>query len=151
MNNCINIFEKTWSCWRIVCDVMWVWANPHHLTCLMHVDLVLLRRGPLITDSKLVEWRSSVPGESSFFDSEASLFFYWLRSRKPKYEAHDDRSQFELSTCSSSGKKKQKLNLATSKNASLTSRGHWSLDHVPSQRIIHRSIKFVAFVLVPVF
>ena len=50
------------------------------------------------------------------------------------------------------GRKKLSLNLATSKNASLTSRGHWSLD-VPSQRIIHRSMKFVSFalVLVPVF
>ena len=43
---------------------------------------------------------------------------------------------------------KLSLNLVTSKNASLTSRGHRSLDHVPSQRIIHRSLKFVAFALV---
>ena len=50
----------------------------------------------------------------------------------------------------SSGKKKLPLNLATSNNASLTSRGHWSLEHVPSQRIIHRLIKFVAFALAPV-
>ena len=85
----------------------------------------------------------------SLLDSEAPLFL--LRSRKPKHEAHDDRSQFELFTWCSSGKKKLSLNLVTSNNASLTSRGHWSLDHVPSQRIIHRSIKFVAFALVPVW
>ena len=78
------------------------------------------------------------------------LLFFSLRSRKPKHEAHDDRAQFEHSIWSSSGKKKLSLNLATSNNASLTSRGHWSLDHFPSQRIIHRSIKFVAFALVPV-
>ena len=48
-------------------------------------------------------------------------------------------------------KKKLSLNLAISNNASLTSRGHWSSDHVTSQRIIHRQIKFVAFALVPVF
>ena len=80
------------------------------------------------------------------------LFFFLLRSRKPKRDqGHDDRSQFELSTWSSSGKKKLSLNLAASNNASLTSGGHWSLEHVPSLRIIHRSIKFVAFALVPVF
>ena len=62
-------------------------------------------------------------------------------------------SQFEHFTCSSSRKKTLSLNLATSKNASLTSRGDWSLGHAPSQQIIHRSIaiKFVAFALVPVF
>ena len=61
-------------------------------------------------------------------DSETPLFL--LRSKKPKHEAHDDRSQFELSTCSSSGKKKLSLNWAISnlKNASLTSQdiGHWT-------------------------
>ena len=46
---------------------------------------------------------------------------------------------------------KASLHLATSNNASLTSRGRWSLDHVPSQRIIHRSIKLAFFALVPVF
>ena len=46
---------------------------------------------------------------------------------------------------------KLSLNLAISKNASLPSRGHWLLDHVPSQRIIHRLIEFVAFALVSVF
>ena len=45
-------------------------------------------------------------------------------------------------------RKKLSINLATSKNASLTSVGRWSLDHVPSQRIIERSINFVAFALV---
>ena len=43
------------------------------------------------------------------------------------------------------GRKSYPLNLATSKNAILTSCRHWSLDHAPSQRIIDRSIKFVAF------
>ena len=62
-----------------------------------------------------------------------SKFHFWIqkllfhvvlqRLRKPKHEAHDDGSQFERFTCSSSGKKKLSLNLATLKNASLTSRG----------------------------
>ena len=59
-------------------------------------------------------------------------------------QAHDNRSQFELSTCSSSGKKKLSLNLAISKNTSLTSRGHRSLDNAPSQQITH-PIKFAGF------
>ena len=77
------------------------------------------------------------------------------------FEAHDERSQFELSRWSSFGKKKLSLNLATSNNASLTSRGQcksdqsWTLvldiHNVPSQWIIHRSIKFGAFALVLVF
>ena len=54
-----------------------------------------------------------MPVEISFFDSEAPLFFF-TKIEKPKNEAHDDRSQFEVSTCSSSGKKKPSLNLATS-------------------------------------
>ena len=103
----------------------------------MHVNLALLRGGPLSTDFRLVEWQSSVPRGNFAFG--------------PKHEAHDDRSQFEISTCSSSVKKKPSLNLEISKNASLTSCRHWSLDHVPSQRIIHRSIKSVAFALVSVF
>ena len=63
----------------------------------MDVDLALLRRGPLSTDSRLVEWQSSVPGEISLLDSETPLFFF-TKIEKPKHEAHDDRSQFELPT-----------------------------------------------------
>ena len=94
-------------------------------------------------------WTKPLPFEISLLDSEAPLCL--LRSRKPQHEAHVDCSQFELSTWCSSGKKKLSQNLATSNNASLTSCGHWSLDHVPSQRIIHHSIKFVTFALGPVF
>ena len=81
------------------------------------------------------------------------LLFFSLRSRKHKREAHDDCSQFELSTWSSSGEEKSIpiWNMATSNISSLTSRGHWSLDHVSSQRIIHRLINFVALALVLVF
>ena len=62
-----------------------------------------------------------------------SKFHFWIqkllfrvvlqRLSKPRHKAHDDGSQFERFTCSSSGKKKLSLNLATLKNASLTSRG----------------------------
>ena len=40
----------------------------------MHEDLALRRREPLSTDSRLVEWQSSMPGEISLLDSKASLF-----------------------------------------------------------------------------
>ena len=60
----------------------------------MHVNLVLLRGGPLSTDFRLAERQSSVPGEISLLDSETPFFF--LRSRKPKHEAHDDRSQLNF-------------------------------------------------------
>ena len=79
-------------------------------------------------------------------DSEGLLFL--LRSRKPKHEAHNDRSQFELSTWSSSGKKELSLNLATSNNVSLTSRGHWTLVIGPRSFTANRSSfdqQFVAF------
>ena len=44
----------------------------------MHVDLALLRGGPLSTDSRLVEWQSSVPGEILLLDSETPFFFFFF-------------------------------------------------------------------------
>ena len=41
----------------------------------MHVDLALLRRGPLITDSRLVECQSSAPGEISLWFQKLLIFY----------------------------------------------------------------------------
>ena len=80
-------------------------------------------------------WTKPPPFEISLLDSLAPLFL--LKSKKPKHEAHDDRSQFELSTWCSFGKKKLSLNFATSNNVSLTSRGHWTLVVGPQTTFLH--------------
>ena len=87
----------------------------------MHADHVLLHRGPLGTDSWLVEGQSSAPSKISLSDSEAPLF------EIDKPQTWGSWWWFSVSPCSSSRKKKLSLKLATSKNASLTSHTHWSM------------------------